>query len=111
VLMREDCCGTECDVMVPSLNPVVGRFGTNDDNLGKGTITPLFIFTVGYHNVPRLGSRTDCTDPPGLFTDTSEHIRFYSLVFLFSTVILSWFYISHVCFLIACKIISLFHIV
>jgi len=41
VLMLENCCGTEYDVMVPySLNQVLRRNGTqNELNLGKGTMT------------------------------------------------------------------------
>jgi len=38
--MLEDSGGTEYDVMIPSLNPVVGCFGTKRQlNSGKGTIT------------------------------------------------------------------------
>jgi len=29
--MFEECCGTEYDVVVASLNQVMGRFGTNNE--------------------------------------------------------------------------------
>jgi len=56
--MPEDCCGIECDVMVAylSLNPVVGCFDTKHELIQTGSITSLFGFMVGHHNVPLLNS-------------------------------------------------------
>jgi len=40
-----------------------------------------FLFCKSSHRSLPFFSRTDCTDSPGLFTDTSEHIRFLLVSF------------------------------